>query len=77
MSCLHHLFLFSVLNIELKGQAVDDQLSSTSPPDLLNAGHGVSHLLPTIPANTSQQDSTAAPQPVRIPPSKTRKAFKQ
>lgn len=67
----------SVTDSEIKGQAVEDQLLSTNPPDLLSAGDGASHTLPTIPANRSQLNSTAAPQPARIPPSETRKRFKQ
>ncbi|XP_032366835.1 membrane frizzled-related protein [Etheostoma spectabile] len=57
---------------QIKGQAVEDQLLSTSPPDQLNAGDGGSHNLSTISANRSQQESTSAPQPTRIPPSETR-----
>ncbi|XP_040901834.1 membrane frizzled-related protein [Toxotes jaculatrix] len=57
---------------QIKGQAVEDQLLSTSLPDLLSAGVGETHTLPTIPSNGSQGDSTAAPQPTRIPMSETR-----
>uniref|UniRef100_UPI003AAF9D20 membrane frizzled-related protein n=1 Tax=Centroberyx gerrardi TaxID=166262 RepID=UPI003AAF9D20 len=57
---------------QMKGQAVDGQLLSTNPPDLLSSGDGVSHSLPTIPGNRGQRDSTAAPQPARFPPSETR-----
>ncbi|XP_028429807.1 membrane frizzled-related protein [Perca flavescens] len=57
---------------QIKGQAVEDQLLPTSPPDRLNAGDGDSHTLPTNSTNRSQQESTSAPQPTRIPPSETR-----
>uniref|UniRef100_UPI0037E7224E membrane frizzled-related protein n=1 Tax=Semicossyphus pulcher TaxID=241346 RepID=UPI0037E7224E len=57
---------------QIKGQEVEDQMLSTSPPDLLSAGDGASHTLPTISANRSQLDSTASPPPARIPPSETR-----
>ncbi|XP_070827260.1 membrane frizzled-related protein [Chaetodon trifascialis] len=57
---------------QIKGQAVDDQLLLTSPPDLLTAEDGASHTLPTISANRNQLHSTTAPQPARIPPSETR-----
>ncbi|KAF1393757.1 hypothetical protein PFLUV_G00019330 [Perca fluviatilis] len=57
---------------QIKGQAVEDQLLATSPPDRLNAEDGGSHTLPTNSANRSQQESTSAPQPTRIPPYETR-----
>ncbi|TKS81365.1 Membrane frizzled-related protein [Collichthys lucidus] len=66
------LTLFLVPDLEIKGQAVEDQLLSTSAPDLLNVGDGASHTLPTMSANRSQVDITAAPQPARIPPAETR-----
>ncbi|XP_070686009.1 membrane frizzled-related protein [Pempheris klunzingeri] len=53
---------------QIKGLAVEDQLLSTSPPHLLSAGD----VSPTTSANTSQLDSTAVPQPAKIPPSETR-----
>ncbi|XP_026154330.1 membrane frizzled-related protein [Mastacembelus armatus] len=56
---------------QMKTQAVEDPLLSTSPIDLLDGGYGQSHTLPTIPSNRSQQDSPAAPQPTRIPSSET------
>ncbi|KAM7413559.1 hypothetical protein PAMA_020774 [Pampus argenteus] len=57
---------------QIKGQTVEEQLLSTSPPDLHSAGVGASHTLPTIPANRGQQNSSASPQPARITPSETR-----
>ncbi|AWO99312.1 putative membrane frizzled-related protein-like [Scophthalmus maximus] len=57
---------------QMKDQAVEDQLLTTGPPDPLSAGDGGSRTLPTIPSNRSQWDSTAAPQPTRIPLSETR-----
>lgn len=75
--CFQPVSLFSVPDLEIKGQAVEDQLLTTSPPDLLSAGDGASHTLPTISANRGQLDTTAAPEPARIPPSETRKPFKQ
>ncbi|XP_029301614.1 LOW QUALITY PROTEIN: membrane frizzled-related protein [Cottoperca gobio] len=57
---------------QIKGQAVENQLLSTSAPDRLNAGDGASPTLPTISANRSQQESTIAPQLAMIPPSETR-----
>ncbi|KAF7654159.1 hypothetical protein LDENG_00073270 [Lucifuga dentata] len=57
---------------QIKGQAAEEQLLSTSPPDLLTTGDGVSHNLPTVPANQNQLESTKDPQPVRFPPSETR-----
>lgn len=77
LSCFHPVSLFSFSDLEIKGQAVEDQLLPTSPPDLLSAGEGASHISPTISANRSSQlDSTATPLPTRIPPSETRKRFK-
>lgn len=77
LSCkFHPVSLFSAHGLEIKGQAVEEQLLSTSPPDLLSAGNGVSHTLPTISANRSQLDSTTAPQPARSPPSETRKRYR-
>ncbi|XP_045930069.1 membrane frizzled-related protein [Micropterus dolomieu] len=57
---------------QIKGQAVEDQLVSTSPADLPSTGDGASHTLPTTSANRSQVDSTAALQTTRISPSETR-----
>ncbi|XP_023256316.1 membrane frizzled-related protein [Seriola lalandi dorsalis] len=57
---------------QIKDQAVEDQVLSTGPPDILSAGNGESHILPTIPSNRSQRDSTAAPQPTRAPLFETR-----
>uniref|UniRef100_A0A671TG82 Membrane frizzled-related protein n=1 Tax=Sparus aurata TaxID=8175 RepID=A0A671TG82_SPAAU len=70
--CALFILSVSVPDSEIKSQAVEHQLLSTNPPDLLSAGDGASPTLPTIPANRSHLDSTAAPQPARIPPSETR-----
>ncbi|XP_065816009.1 membrane frizzled-related protein [Labrus bergylta] len=56
---------------QIKGQEVEDQMLSTSLPDLQSAGDGAS-TLPTMPANRSQMDITASPHPARIPPSEKR-----
>ncbi|XP_047450766.1 membrane frizzled-related protein [Mugil cephalus] len=56
---------------QIKGQAVEDQMLSTSNPDAQSAGDGTSHALPTVSTNGGQEDITAAPQPARIPPSDT------
>lgn len=66
--------LLYTLGLEIKGQAVEDQFLSTHPPDLLSEVDRVSHSLPTISAN-SPLESTAAPQPAKIPPSETRNRF--
>nr|XP_046244494.1 membrane frizzled-related protein [Scatophagus argus] len=57
---------------QIKGQAMEDQFLSTHPSDLLSAGDETSHTLPTVSANRSQSDSTAAPPPAGIPPPETR-----
>ncbi|XP_059187284.1 membrane frizzled-related protein [Centropristis striata] len=57
---------------QIKDQAVEDQLLSTSTSDLPHAGDGASQTLPTVSANRSHQGSTTAPQPARIPPTETR-----
>ena len=76
-SCQVPIPCFSFLTgLDIKGQAVEDQLLSSSTPDLPNAGDGESHTLPTASSNRSQQDSTATPQLTRIPLSETRKQFK-
>ncbi|KAM6987630.1 membrane frizzled-related protein [Tautogolabrus adspersus] len=72
------LLLFTAIGLalaliltQIKGQEVEDQMLSTIPPDLQSAGHGAS-TLPTVPANRSQMDITASPQPARIPASEKR-----
>lgn len=61
--------LFFVLfdGTEMNSQEVEEQFVSTRPPVLQDAGGGELHPLPTV-----QPDSTAAPQPAKIPPSGTR-----
>lgn len=61
---------------EMKGQEVEEQFLSTRPPDLQGAGGGAPNALPTIPGNSIQPDSTAAPQPAKIPPSEARERFR-
>lgn len=55
--------------LEIKNQAVEDQVLTTATSGLQHAGDGQSQALPTVPINRSKEDSTAAPQPARIPPS--------
>ncbi|KAI4815576.1 membrane frizzled-related protein [Pseudochaenichthys georgianus] len=63
----------ALLLTQIKGQAVENELMSTTSPNRLNTGYEAPHItLPTISANTSQQESTTAPQPARIPPPETR-----
>lgn len=78
--CSETVFFFVLLYLlfddaEIKGQEVDNQFVSTSPPDLQDAGAGEPHTLPTITGNSIQPDSTAAPQPATIPPFETREKF--
>ncbi|CAJ1066153.1 membrane frizzled-related protein [Xyrichtys novacula] len=56
---------------QIKSQEVEDQPPSTSPPDLLSVGGGATLTSPTVTANRSQQDTTPAPQPAKIPPPDT------
>lgn len=65
--------LYCIPGLEIRGQEVQNQLVSTSPTDLLSAGDGESHILPTVVSNQSQRDSTVTPQPTRIPSTETRK----
>ncbi|XP_029923035.1 membrane frizzled-related protein [Myripristis murdjan] len=65
------LMLLLILT-QIKEQAVDGPLLSTSPPDLLSRGDGMTLSLPTAPANRTHRDSTAAPPPARLPPAETR-----
>ncbi|XP_067363960.1 membrane frizzled-related protein isoform X2 [Channa argus] len=58
------------LALILTRQEVEDQFISS--PDLLNTEDRESHILPTVPSNRSQRDSTAAPQSTKIPSSDTR-----
>ncbi|KAF3847884.1 hypothetical protein F7725_020912 [Dissostichus mawsoni] len=63
----------ALLLTQIKGQAVENELMSTTSPNRLNTGYEAPHItLPTISSNTSQQESTTAPQPARIPPPETR-----
>uniref|UniRef100_A0A667XZB4 Membrane frizzled-related protein n=1 Tax=Myripristis murdjan TaxID=586833 RepID=A0A667XZB4_9TELE len=71
-SSLHFLSPLSLSGTEIKEQAVDGPLLSTSPPDLLSRGDGMTLSLPTAPANRTHRDSTAAPPPARLPPAETR-----
>ncbi|XP_039905489.1 membrane frizzled-related protein [Simochromis diagramma] len=57
---------------QIKNQAVEDQVLTTATSGLQHAGDGQSQALPTVPINRSKEDSTAAPQPARIPPSEPR-----
>ncbi|XP_063350069.1 membrane frizzled-related protein isoform X1 [Pelmatolapia mariae] len=54
---------------QIKSQAVEDQVLPTATSGLQHAGDGQSQTLPTVPINRSKEDSTAAPQPAKIPPS--------
>ncbi|XP_056139997.1 membrane frizzled-related protein [Lampris incognitus] len=56
---------------QINGQTVDREQLSTQTPDMMG-GVGVSYSLSTIPGNSSQRDSTAAPQPAIYPTSDTR-----
>ncbi|XP_029963536.1 membrane frizzled-related protein [Salarias fasciatus] len=56
---------------QIKGQAVEDNLLPTGTPELQGAGGEAPAVLPTIPTNSSRGGGTAAPRPVRIPPSET------
>ncbi|KAK5868478.1 hypothetical protein PBY51_009488 [Eleginops maclovinus] len=63
----------ALLLTQIKGQTVENELMSTTSSDRLNTGDEAPHItLPTISANTSQQESTTASQPARIPPPETR-----
>lgn len=63
-----------VSDVEIKGQETEDQLLSTRSPDLLSTVDAVSQIPPTLSANRGQVESTASPQPAKIPPpSATRK----
>ncbi|XP_041661721.1 membrane frizzled-related protein [Cheilinus undulatus] len=57
---------------QIKGQEVEDQVTSTSSPNVLSTGDRAPVTSPTIPANRSQMDSTASPQPTRVSPSEKR-----
>ncbi|KAM9853573.1 membrane frizzled-related protein [Aulostomus maculatus] len=57
---------------QIKGQVVEETVLATTPSDLLTGGDGTSRAIITTPANRSPWDSTAAPQPARIPPPDTR-----
>lgn len=48
---------------------------STATSGLQHAGDGLPHTSPTVPVNKSQEDSTAAPQPARIPPLETSRSI--
>ncbi|XP_075905786.1 membrane frizzled-related protein [Nelusetta ayraudi] len=61
-----------LLLTQMKGQEVEEQFLPTRPPDLRGAGGVAPNALPTIPGNSIQPDSTAAPQPAKIPPSEAR-----
>lgn len=62
---------------EMKGQEVEEQFLPTRPPDLQGAGGGAPNALPTMPGNSIQPDSTAAPQPAKIPPPEARERFRR
>ncbi|KAK2846926.1 hypothetical protein Q5P01_009925 [Channa striata] len=54
---------------QIKGQEVEDQL--ISPPDVLSTEDPEPHILPTVPSNKSQQDTTE-PHSTTIPSLETR-----
>ncbi|KAM9812998.1 membrane frizzled-related protein isoform 1-T2 [Syngnathus typhle] len=54
---------------QMKGQDLEEQLLSTSPPDPLSAGGGE---LPSVPPNRSQLDSVPVLHPASIPTTETR-----
>lgn len=74
LSCFH--LVSHAIHLEIKGQEVEEQFLSTRPPDPQSAGEGAPYTLPTIPGNRIQLESTAAPQPAKIPPSETRETLK-
>lgn len=67
--------LFCAPGLEVKGQEVEQQLLSTSPPTPLSRD-GESHSLPTIPFNGGQPDSAATTQPAQEFSPETRMDFK-
>lgn len=80
IDCFHFFLLktqFCVSKVETKGEETEDPFLSTRSPDVLSAVDAVSQISPTISASRGQVESTASPQPAKIPPPSERRETSQ